>query len=133
MFGINEIIGKVINKKPLTEEEKQSVTYNTGIADTTGIYDIIVSESSLESFAYSFLMLRTDGQNTDTLQSEVGNSINPEQWLGVVAEKVASIKLDDDIVLVMGGSEQVDTIMNSVVAAADGVYDNIGQIISVLG
>jgi hypothetical protein len=127
------VIPIMTETKILTEEEKQSVTYNTGIADTTGIYDIIVSESSLESFAYSFLMLRTDGQNTDTLQSEVGNSINPEQWLGVVAEKVASIKLDNDIVLVMGGSEQVDTIMNSVVAAADGVYDNIGQIISVLG
>lgn len=127
------VIPIMTETKILTEEEKQSVTYNTGIADTTGIYDIIVSESSLESFAYSFLMLRTDGANTDTLQSEVGNSINPEQWLGVVAEKVSSIKLDNDIVLVMGGSEQVDTIMNSIVAAADGVYDNIGQIISVLG
>lgn len=128
-----DVIPIMTETKILTEEEKQSVTYNTGIANTEGIHDIIVSESSLESFAYSFLMIRTDGTNTDTLQSEVGSSINPEAWLGVMAEKIASIKLDDDIVLVMGGSEQVDTIMNSVVMAADGVYDSIGEIISVMG
>ena len=128
-----DVIPIMTETKILSKDELKSLTYNTGIASTEGIHDIILSESSLESFSYSLLMLRTDGTNTDTLQSEVGSSINPETWLGVVAEKVASIKLDNDIVLVMGGAEQVDTIMNSVVMAADGVYENIGEVISVLG
>ena len=73
------------------------------------------------------------GTNWVCYKNTSGSLAGEWEYLGVVAEKVASIKLDNDIVLVMGGREQVDTIMNSVVAAADGVYDNVGQIISVLG
>ncbi len=128
-----DVIPLMTETKILSTDDLESITYNTGLTNTDGIDDIILSESSLDSFAYSFLMIRTDGTNTDELQSQVGQSINPQKWLGVVAEKVASVKLDNDIILVMGGSEQVDTIMNSVVTAANGIYENIGEIISVMG
>lgn len=128
-----DVIPIMTETKILTTDEIDSLTYNTGITNTDGISDIIVSDSSLDSFAYSLVMLRTDGTSTDELHSQLGQSINPEKWLGVVAEKIATVKLDDDIVVVMGGSEQVDTIMNSVLDAANGVYENIGEIVNVLG
>lgn len=128
-----DVIPLMTETKILSTEEIDSISYNTGIASVEGISDVIVSDSSLDSFAYSLVMLRTDGTNTDELQNQVGESINPEKWLGVVAEKVSTIKLDDDIIVVMGGSEQVDTIMNSVMEAANGVYENVGDIISVMG
>ena len=128
-----DVIPLLTETKILSTDEIDSISYNTGLASTDGIDDIIVSDSSLESFAYSLVMLRTDGTNTDELQTQVGQSINPEKWLGVVAEKVSTIKLDDDIIVVMGGAEQVDTIMNSVMEAANGVYENVGDIVSVLG
>ena len=127
------VIPLMTETRILSKDDLKSITYNTGLTSIEGIDDVILSESSLESFAYSFLMLRTDGTNTDALQTEVGQSVNPEKWLGVVAEKVATIKLDNDIILVMGGAEQVDTIMNSVREAANGVYDDIGEVVSVLG
>lgn len=128
-----DVIPMMTETKILSTDDIDSITYNTGLTNTDGIDDIIVSDSSLDSFAYSLVMLRTDGTNTDTLQNELSNSINPGKWLGVVAEKVSSIKLDDDIIVVMGGSEQVDTIMSSVMEAANGVYENIGDIVSVMG
>jgi len=128
-----DVIPMMTETKILSTDDIDSITYNTGLTNTDGIDDIIVSDSSLDSFAYSLVMLRTDGTNTDTLQNELSNSINPGKWLGVVAEKVSSIKLDDDIIVVMGGAEQVDTIMSSVMEAANGVYDNVGDIVSVMG
>ena len=128
-----DVIPMMTETKILSTDDIDSISYNTGLTNTNGIEDIIVSDSSLDSFAYSLVMLRTDGTNTDTLQNELSNTINPGKWLGVVAEKVASLKLDNDIIVVMGGTEQVDTIMNSVMEAANGVYENVGDIISVMG
>lgn len=117
----------------LSFEDMDAITYNTGLTDTTGITDIILSESGIGSFAYSFIMLRTDGSNTADIQTSLGESVNPSKWICVTAEKVSSIVLDNDIILVMGSTAQVDAIMTAVTEAADGVYENIGSVVNVLG
>ncbi|MGN1410715.1 MAG: hypothetical protein ACI4XJ_11155 [Eubacteriales bacterium] len=117
----------------LSKDDMDSITYNTGLTDISGINDIIISESGIGSFAYSFVMLRTDGTNTADIQTALGNSINPNKWICVSADKVASVMLDNDIILVMGKVEQVDTIMTAVTEAAAGVYNNVGSVVNVLG
>ena len=117
----------------LSKDDLESVTYNTGLTDITGINDIILSESMVGSFAYSLVMLRTDGSSTAQLQQAMNEQINPAKWVCVAAEAVRSVTLDDDVVLVMGGSEQVDTIMNAVTEAAADVYTDVGSVMSVLG
>lgn len=117
----------------LSKDDLESVTYNTGLTDITGINDIILSESMVGSFAYSLVMLRTDGTSTAQLQQAMNEQINPAKWVCVAAEAVRSVTLDDDVLLVMGGAEQVDTIMNAVTEAAADVYTNVGSVMSVLG
>ena len=61
----------------LSKDDLESVTYNTGLTDVTGIHDIILSESTVGSFAYSLVMLRTDGTSTAQLQQAMNEQINP--------------------------------------------------------
>lgn len=117
----------------LSKDDMDSITYNTGLTDISGINDIIISESGIGSFAYSFVMLRTDGTNTADIQTALGNSINPNKWICVSADKVASVMLDNDIILVMGSAAQVDAIMTAVTEAAADVYNDVGSVVNVLG
>lgn len=142
--AVNFIAANVYNKcadaipmmtetRVLSKDDLESVTYNTGLTDVTGIHDIILSESMVGSFAYSLVMLRTDGSSTKELQNAMNEQINPAKWVCVAAEAVRSVTLDDDVLLVMGDTEQVDTIMNAVTEAAEGIYSDIGSVVSVVG
>ncbi len=127
-----DVLPMMVETRILPGDDMDSITYNTGLTDTSGIDDIILSESMVGSFAYSLVYLRTDGTNIADLQTALGNSINPAKWVCVSAESISSITLDDDILLVMGDKDQVDTIMDSVLAAAENVYDNIGSVVTIV-
>lgn len=114
----------------LSTEDMESITYHTGLTDTSGITDVILSESGVGSIAYSLVYLRTDGTNTAEIQTALGESINPRKWVCVTAEYIASVTLDNDIILIMGAKDQVDTIMNAVTTAAEGVFENIGSVVT---
>ena len=117
----------------LSKDDMDSITYSTGLKDISGVDDIILSESPVSSIAYSLIMLRTDGTNVGALQTALGESVNPAKWVCVTAEKVASVTLDNDIVLVMADADQVDAILDAVIKAADGIYENIGTVVNAVG
>ena len=117
----------------LPTEDMDTVTYNTGLTDLTGVNEIIVSESMIGSFAYSLVMVRTDGTNTDEIQTALGEQINPRKWLCVGADQIRTVRLDNDIVLVMSDNGRTEPVMNAVVAAAAGVSENVGTVVNVLG
>lgn len=114
-------------------DDMDIVTYNTGLTDLKGVTDIIISESMIGSFAYSFVMVRTDGTNTDEIQTALGEQINPAKWVCVQADQIRSVRLDNDIILVMSDNGRTEPVMNAVLAAAEGVYENIGSVVNVLG
>lgn len=116
---------------PLTDTD--NIKFNTGLDDLSGVTDIIISESGVGSFPYSYIMVRTDGSNTDDIQKKLGSGVDPNKWICVSAEKVASVTLDNDVVLIMGYADQVDAIMDATLKAAEGVYENIGSVVNVLG
>ena len=118
---------------PLPTEDMEMVTYHTGLTDLEGITDIILSESMVGSFAYSLVMIRTDGTNTDDIQTKLGEQINPRKWVCVGADQIRTVRLDNDIILVMSDNGRTEPVMNAVVAAAEGVYENIGTVVNVLG
>lgn len=117
----------------LSLTDTDTVKFNTGLEDLAGVTDIIISESGVGSFPYSYIMVRTDGSNTADIQEKLGSGVNPNKWICVSAEKVASVTLDNDVVLIMGYADQVDAIMDATVKAAEGVYENIGSVVNVLG
>lgn len=111
-------------------DDMETVTYHTGLTDVSGISDIIISESGVGSIAYSLVYLRTDGTNTEEIQKNLGENINPRKWLCVGAEYIASVTLDNDVVLVMATKEQVDMVMDAVLTAAEGKFNNIGSVVT---
>lgn len=125
-----DVLPMMTMTQALSKEDMESITYHTGLTDTSGITDIILSESGVGSIAYSLVYLRTDGTNTAELQTALGESINPAKWICVTAEYIASVTLDNDIILIMGTKDQVDTIMTAVTTAAEGVYKNIGSVVN---
>ena len=125
-----DVLPMMTMTQALSTEDMESITYHTGLTDTSGITDIILSESGVGSIAYSLVYLRTDGTNTAELQTALGESIDPAKWVCVTAEYIASVTLDNDIILIMGAKDQVDTIMNAVTTAAEGIYENIGSVVT---
>ncbi len=128
-----DVIPMMTETRELDLTDMDSVGYFTGLTSVEGINSIIVSESGVGSIAYSLLYVRTDGTNTDEIQTTLGTSVNPEKWICVWAEKVQSVRLDNDIVLIMGEPSQVDAIMGAVVASAEGVFTTVGDIVNVMG
>ncbi|MBQ8401587.1 MAG: hypothetical protein IJX14_06615, partial [Clostridia bacterium] len=121
-----------VETRALDLSDAYTVQYNTGLSATDGITDIVLSESAVGSFAYSLVYVRTDGQNTDAIHQSLKDSIDPRKWVCVEAEAMNTIRLDDDICVVMGSTEQVDTISASLRQAAEGVFEKVGDFTSVL-
>lgn len=129
----SDVLPMMVETRELSKNDMDSVTFNTGLTDISGVEYIILSESMVGSFAYSFVYVHTDGTNTDDIASAMAKNINPAKWICVSAEAVRSVILDNDIILVMGNLDQVDTIMSAVLKAADGVYTSIGSVSEILG
>ncbi len=128
-----DFVPMMTETRELDLTDMDAVGYNTGLTSTDGITNIIVSESGVGSFAYSFLYVRTDSTNTDAIQTTLNESVDPEKWICVWAEKIQSVRLDNDIVLIMGIPEQVDAIMGAVLTSAEGVFTNVGEVMNVMG
>ncbi|MBO5256126.1 MAG: hypothetical protein J6C42_01315 [Clostridia bacterium] len=125
-----ESLPMMLMSMALPMEDMEGITYHTGLADVAGITDIILSESGVGSIAYSLVYLRTDGTNTEEIQKTLGESINPRKWVCVGAEYISSVTLDNDVVLVMGTKDQADMVMDAVLTAAEGKFNNIGSVVT---
>ena len=128
----SEVLPMAVETRALDLSDADTVQYNTGLSATDGITDIVLSESAVGSFAYSLVYVRTDGSNTDAIHQSLKDSIDPRKWVCVEAEAMNTIRLDDDICVVMGSAEQVDTISASLRQAAEGVFEKVGDFTSVL-
>ncbi len=128
----SDVLPMAVETRALDLSDTDAVQYNTGLTATDGITDIVLSESAVGSFAYSLVYVRTDGKNTDAIHQSLKDSIDPRKWVCVEAEAVNTIRLDDDICVVMGSAEQVDTISASLRQAAEGVFEQVGDFTAVL-
>jgi len=128
----SEVLPMAVETRALDLSDADAIRYNTGLSATDGITDIVLSESAVGSFAYSLVYVRTDGQNTDAIHQSLKDSIDPRKWVCVEAEAMNTVQLDDDICVIMGSAEQVDTISTSLKEAANGIFTEIGDINTVL-
>ena len=90
--------------------DADAVAYYTGLTDTAGIDHIVVSESGVGSFAYSFIYVMTDGTNTAEIQTKLGESVDPIKWVCVQADDVRSVACGDVVMFVMVSSEYASAI-----------------------
>lgn len=108
--------------------DMDAVTYNTGLTSIDGIDGIVVSESGVGSIAYSLVYIMTaDGADADAIQTELMEKINPAKWVCVSAEKLISVRLGSDVLLVMGDSTLAGSVYDAVVETAQGVFTSVGE------
>lgn len=128
-----DAIPLITETRTVKAEDMRNVSVNSLIPDTSGIRDVILSESIIGAFPYSLVMLRCDGENMLPLSQISASEIPAAMAMGVTTETVSAITLDNDVIFVMGSPEQVDSVMAAVVEASSGVYSNVGEVISIVG
>lgn len=114
---IDEIYAGIEDKLPMglmtTEldlSDMDSVAYNTGLTDVTGIDGIAVSES-MAAMAYSLVYVRTnDDADPVAIQQQIMSNIDPRKWICVIADEQVSAILGKDVFFLMSSEENVDTV-----------------------
>ncbi|MBR4205715.1 MAG: hypothetical protein IKQ92_09580 [Clostridia bacterium] len=120
--------------RALRDDEIKSLPLGVEADDMDTVNDVIISESAAGAAPFSLMLLRTDGTKTETLRAALRDLVDPELIDGTDdGKKAVSVTLDDDIVLVMGNGEQVDSVVSALKTAARDVYGEIGESRTVLG
>lgn len=115
----NELIPKMIESIDMDLEDKDMVTYNTGLTDLSQIEGITLSESAMSSVAYSALFIRTkDGADVEGIATEIMDKIDPRKWICVGAEKQLIAQMGNDLFYVMGSKDTVKAVFDSAAKAA---------------
>lgn len=91
--------------------DTDTIEYNTGIQDLTGIESISISEPMMSSVAYSAIYVRTnDDANAEDIRKAMMDNIDPAKWICVTAQKELSVLAGNDVFFVMGESDTVDEV-----------------------
>lgn len=100
-------------------QDMDSVTFQTGLTDVTGIEGIYMSESMIGSIAYSAMYIKTtDDADVEELKQRVMDSVNPAKWICVTAEKEIANAFGRDIFFVMGDPDTAQSVYDAAVSAA---------------
>lgn len=107
----SNILPSGISTMELDLQDIDTLTYNTGIADTTGIDAVYVSESMIGSVAYSAVYIRTtDDADAKGIMQTVMDNVNPAKWICVTAQKQIASTFGNDVFFVMGAEETADAV-----------------------
>ena len=101
-------------------DDMETVTYQTGLEDLSGIEGIYLSESMIGSVAYSALYIRTnDEADAQQLRQTLMDNINPAKWICVTAEKQIAGVFGNDIFFVMAATDTADEVYGQAKKAAE--------------
>ena len=101
-------------------DDMETVTYQTGLEDLSGIEGIYLSESMIGSVAYSALYIRTnDEADAQQLRQTLMDNINPAKWICVTAEKQIAVLFGNDIFFVMAATDTADEVYSQAKKAAE--------------
>ena len=110
--------------------DMDTVTYNTGLTDVSGISHIIVSESAVGSIPYSMIYVMTeDGADTAAIMDTLVENVPVNKWVCVCADTVWAVQMGKDILLIMGEKDMITPIYDNAVelAGEEGVFNMIGD------
>ena len=120
-----DILPAYLETSEVDLQDMDSVTYQTGLTDITGIEGIYMSESGIGSIAYSAMYIRTnDDADVDQIKKRVfdkrsSGTYFAAKWICVTAEKEIANSFGKDIFFVMGDSDTADSVYEAAVKAAE--------------
>lgn len=118
--GVGEgMVPKMIESIDVDLQDKDMVSYNTGLTDLSQIESITISESAISSVAYSALLIRTkEGADNQAIANEIMDKIDPNKWICVGAEKQLIAQMGNDLFYVMGSKDTVKAVFDSAAKTA---------------
>ena len=123
-----ETLPPMVMHMPLDLSDGDMVAFAAGLTDVSGVDGVILSESGISSVAYSLVYVRVaEGADSDAIQKAVLEGVNPAKWICVCADKVLSVKLGTDVLVVMGSEGRAEAVLNAVTETAKGVFTTIGE------
>lgn len=124
--NISGTLDEIMNKlyAGIAEEYLPMMLSNTeitvdNIENYVGVSDIsfeegIVSESQVGSIAHSVVLLRIkDGENIETIKTEIEKNANPQKWICVSADEVKVMSRGNIILLVMSNTDLTNKIVDN--------------------
>ena len=104
--GLEETIPSSLNTVKLELSNIDLVKTYTGLDSTEGIQDIVVSEPMISSQAFSLILVKCENATkADEIAAKMNESVNPNKWICVSAEKVYSTSSGDVAMLVMASED----------------------------
>lgn len=110
-----DVLPEQIETIDLDLDDREMVTYNTGLEQWSQIQRIILSESVSDSIAYSALYVQMKaGEACEQTATQMMEHIDPDKWLEASAQKEILVKLGKDIFFVMGSDKVVQAVIDAV-------------------
>lgn len=92
-------------------QSADSVQYNLGLEDASGISEAAVSEPMMGSQAYSLVVARVkDAADTENIANVMLNGIDQRKWICVEADSLKVMTRDNLVLLFMVDSAFADTV-----------------------
>lgn len=114
-----ELPGMMTQVVDVTDQDM--VTMMTGLTNSEGIEQIVVSEPMMTSQAYSFVLVKTkEGANVDEMKKSMLDNIDVRKWICVSAEKVYVTNYNDIICLVMSSEDRAKPVYEQFKASVGG-------------
>lgn len=108
-----------VSTTELDLQDMETVSYHTGLTDTSQIAGISLSESMVGSVAYSVLYIRTqEGADVELIRQNLMDNVNPAKWICVTAEKQIAGRFGDDIFFVMASADTAELVYEEARKAA---------------
>lgn len=104
----------------LSMEDKDMISYHTGLTVLDGIEGIYLSESMISSTAYSAVYIRTtDDADAESIRKQLMDNVNPAKWICVSAEQQYAVIVGNDIFFVMSAQDTANAVLEQAIAAAE--------------
>lgn len=104
--GLEGTIPPSLNTVKLDISNMDLVKTYTGLDNIEGIQDIVVSEPMISSQAFSLILVKCESETkADEISAKMNESVNPNKWICVSAEKVYSTSSGDVAMLVMASED----------------------------
>lgn len=94
--------------------DKNMVSSITGLDSTEKIDAVVVSEPMMSAQAYSMVLVKVkDAKDANEIAKKMNESVNPNKWICVSAEKIYTTSSDNIVCLVMANEEMAKPVFEN--------------------
>lgn len=86
----------------------------TGLSNTDNIEEVYASEPMMSSQAYSFVVIKTNGNDIENLKQEIFSSVDTRKWICVSADNLYVTNSDNYIIMFMAAEDWAEPVYEQI-------------------